>query len=84
MALRMEICDPYDGFTPSKALVDCMVEEGLKGDIAIEGKRYGVVLDVGGYYKNVVTLAPNLHITKEEMDLGLKLLDAVLYRATRT
>jgi 4-aminobutyrate aminotransferase / (S)-3-amino-2-methylpropionate transaminase / 5-aminovalerate transaminase len=84
MALRMEICEPHDSFTPSKALLDLMVEEGLKGDIAIEGKRYGVVLDIGGYYKNVVTLAPNLHITKEEMELGLKLLDALLYRATHT
>jgi 4-aminobutyrate aminotransferase-like enzyme len=84
MALRIEICEPGDGFTPSKALVDRMVEEGLKGDIAIEGKKYGVVLDVGGYYKNVVTLAPNLHITNNEMDLGLKLLDALLYRATCT
>jgi 4-aminobutyrate aminotransferase / (S)-3-amino-2-methylpropionate transaminase / 5-aminovalerate transaminase len=84
MALRMEICEPHDSFTPSKALVDRMVGEGLKGDIAIEGKRYGVVLDIGGYYKNVLTLAPNLHITREEMDLGLKLLDALLYRATNT
>ena len=84
MALRMEICEPHDGFTPSKALVDRMVAEGLKGDIAVDGKQYGVVLDIGGYYKNVVTLAPNLHITKEEMDLGLKLLDSLLHRVMRT
>jgi 4-aminobutyrate aminotransferase-like enzyme len=38
------------------------------------------VLDIGGYYKNVVTLAPSLHITKHEMDLGLALLDRVLHR----
>jgi 4-aminobutyrate aminotransferase-like enzyme len=41
------------------------------------------VLDIGGYYKNVVTLAPNLHITKHEMDLSLKLLDQVLHRVSR-
>ena len=42
------------------------------------------MLDIGGYYKNVVTLAPSLHITREEMDLALKLLDALLIRATRS
>src|SRR5262249_5427414 len=83
MALRMEICEPHDSFTPSKAIVDRMVEEGLKGDLEVDGKRYGLVLDIGGYYKNVVTLAPSLHITKHEMDLSLKLLEAVLNRVSR-
>ncbi len=84
LALRMEICEPHDSYTPSKAIVDRMVDEGLKGDIDIDGRRYGCVLDIGGYYKNVVTLAPSLHITREEMDLALKLLDALLIRATRS
>jgi 4-aminobutyrate aminotransferase / (S)-3-amino-2-methylpropionate transaminase / 5-aminovalerate transaminase len=83
MALRMEICEPHDSFTPSKTLVDRMVEEGLKGDLEVDGKRYGLVLDIGGYYKNVVTLAPSLHITKHEMDLSLKLLDRVLHRVSK-
>jgi 4-aminobutyrate aminotransferase / (S)-3-amino-2-methylpropionate transaminase / 5-aminovalerate transaminase len=84
LALRMEICEPHDSFTPSKAIVDRMVDEGLKGDIAMDGRRYGLVLDIGGYYKNVVTLAPSLHITREEIDLALKLMDVLLQRATRT
>jgi len=84
LALRMEICEPHDSYTPSKAIVDRMVEEGLKGDIEIGGRRYGCVLDIGGYYKNVVTLAPSLHITREGKDLALKLLDALLVRATRS
>ena len=83
LALRMEICEPHDSFTPSKAIVDRMVDEGLKGDLEVDGKRYGLVLDIGGYYKNVVTLAPSLHITKHEMDLGLKLLDCVMQRVSR-
>jgi 4-aminobutyrate aminotransferase / (S)-3-amino-2-methylpropionate transaminase / 5-aminovalerate transaminase len=81
LALRMEICEPHDSFTPAKAIVDRMVDEALKGDLEVDGKRYGLVLDIGGYYKNVVTLAPSLHITRQEMDLGLKLLDCVLQRA---
>ncbi|KAB2920875.1 MAG: aminotransferase class III-fold pyridoxal phosphate-dependent enzyme [Hyphomicrobiaceae bacterium] len=84
LALRMEICEPHDSFTPSKAIVDRMVDEALKGDLQVDGKTYGLVLDIGGYYKNVVTLAPSLHISKDEMDLALKLLDCVLMRVSKT
>jgi 4-aminobutyrate aminotransferase-like enzyme len=83
MALRMEICEPHDSFTPSKAIVDRMVEEGLKGDLDVDGKSYGLVLDVGGYHKNVITVAPSLHISRDEMNLALKLLDRVLHRVTK-
>jgi 4-aminobutyrate aminotransferase-like enzyme len=82
MALRMEICEPSDRFTPARALVDRMVEEALKGDIEVAGKRYGLVLDVGGYYKNVITLAPPLTISTGEIDLALTLLDQLLYRVS--
>jgi 4-aminobutyrate aminotransferase / (S)-3-amino-2-methylpropionate transaminase / 5-aminovalerate transaminase len=82
MALRMEICEPHDSFTPSKAIVDRMVDEALKADLEVGGEKYGLVLDIGGYYKNVVTLAPSLHITKHEMDLALALLDRVLHRVS--
>ncbi len=80
LALRMEICEPHDSYTPSKAIVDRMVDEAFKADLEVDGETYGLVLDIGGYYKNVVTLAPSLHITKHEMDLGLALLDRVLHR----
>jgi 4-aminobutyrate aminotransferase/(S)-3-amino-2-methylpropionate transaminase len=83
MALRMEICEPHDSFTPSKSIVDRMVDEGLKGDIEVGGRTYGLVLDIGGYHKNVVTLAPSLHISKSEMDLSLQLLDRVLHRVSK-
>jgi 4-aminobutyrate aminotransferase-like enzyme len=79
LALRAEICEA-DGFTPNKALVDRMAEEGLKGDLDVDGKRYGLVLDIGGYYKNVITIAPSLLISREEIDLAIRLLDALLRR----
>lgn len=82
LALRAEIC-AADGFTPDKAMVDRMVDEGLKGEIKVGNRRYGLVLDIGGYYKNVITLAPALTITKEEIDLGLTLLDRLLHRCAR-
>ena len=42
LALRAEICEPHDSFTPSKAIVDRMVDEGLKGDLEVDGKNYGL------------------------------------------
>lgn len=82
MALRVEICKP-DGFTPDRELTDRLMEEGVKGDLEVDGHRYGLVLDVGGYYKNVLTLAPALTISREEMDLALTLLDQLLHRCTQ-
>ena len=46
----------------------------------LDGKRYGLVLDVGGYYKNVFTLAPSFTITNEEIDFGLALFEQLLRR----
>ena len=80
MALRMEICEPHDSFTPSKAITDRMVDEALKADLIVDGRSYGLVLDIGGYYKNVVTLAPSLHMSVKEIDLALRLLDQLLHR----
>ncbi|GHU05836.1 hypothetical protein FACS1894205_6410 [Alphaproteobacteria bacterium] len=82
LALRVEIC-AEDGFTPDKAMLDRIVDEGIKGDLDVNGKKYGLVLDVGGYYKNVITLAPSLHINHEEIDLAMRLLDEILQRVTR-
>lgn len=82
MALRMEICAD-DGFTPDKSMVDRMVDEGMQADLEVGGKRYGLVLDIGGYYKNVITLAPSLDISYAEMDLALALLDQLLARVTK-
>ena len=79
MALRIELCEA-DGFTPSRKLADRVFNEGLKGDLLVGDKRYGLVLDIGGYYKNVITLAPSLLITEDEIDLGINLLEIVLHR----
>jgi 4-aminobutyrate aminotransferase-like enzyme len=82
LALRAEIC-AEDGFTPDKAMVDRMVDEALKGDLEHDGRRYGLVLDIGGYYKNVITLAPSLTISYAEIDLAIALLDQLLARVSR-
>ena len=84
MALRIEICEPHDSFTPSKAIVDRMVDIGLAADLEHGGKKYGLVLDIGGYYKNVITLAPSLEMSYEEIDLALVLLDQLFHRVAKT
>ena len=82
LAMRIEICE-RDGFTPNKALTDHLVIEGLKGDLVIDGKRHGLVLDVGGYYKNVLTLAPPLTISYAEIDQAMELLGQLFARCVR-
>ena len=79
MALRIEICGE-DGFQPDRELTDRIFAEGMKGDLIARGKRMGLVLDVGGYYKNVFTLAPSFEITEEEIDLGVELLEQLIRR----
>ncbi|HEY6289876.1 MAG TPA: aminotransferase class III-fold pyridoxal phosphate-dependent enzyme, partial [Nitrospiraceae bacterium] len=76
LALRIEVTKP-DRFTPDKALADRIFEAGLAGGIPTSRGPMGLVLDIGGHYKNVFTLAPSLDITREEIDLGIELLDTL-------
>jgi len=58
-----------------------MVDIGLSGDLDFEGHKAGLVLDVGGYYKNVITFAPSLEISRSETDQAMVLLEQLLVRA---
>jgi len=80
MALRMEMCEA-DGYTPSRRLADRMFQLGLAGNLKVKGRKMGLVLDIGGYCKNVVTLAPSLDITYQEIDLAVELLEMVLVQS---
>ena len=80
LALRIEICQK-DGFTPNRELTDTIMNIGLGADLTAGGKKYGLVLDIGGYYKNVFTLAPSLYMTEEEIDLSLVLFEEALQKA---
>ncbi|MDD5116300.1 MAG: aminotransferase class III-fold pyridoxal phosphate-dependent enzyme [Candidatus Omnitrophica bacterium] len=82
LALRVEICGK-DGYTPDKELTDKIVNLGLSGNLTAGGKKRGLVLDVGGYYKNVFTIAPSFYITEKEIDLGVELLEEALSKALR-
>ena len=79
LALRIELCTS-DGFTPNRELADRVFNEGLKGDLHVGNQKYGLVLDIGGHYKNVITLAPSLEISEVEIDLGIHLFEMLLRR----
>lgn len=83
MALRIEICAAHDGYTPDRILTNKVNEIALSGTLEANGRRYGLVLDIGGYYKNVLTMAPSLEISYEEIDLAIELLDQVFTRAVK-
>ena len=83
LALRIEVTKP-DRFTPDKALADRIFEAGLAGGIPSSRGPMGLVLDIGGHYKNVFTLAPALDITRAEIELGIELLDYLFDTCGRT
>jgi len=80
LAIRVEMCQK-DGFTPNRELTDAMANIGLSGRLEARGKKRGLILDVGGYYKNVFTIAPSFYITKDEIDLAVELFEETLKRA---
>ncbi|MHB8286316.1 MAG: aminotransferase class III-fold pyridoxal phosphate-dependent enzyme, partial [Caulobacteraceae bacterium] len=84
LALRLEVCEPSDRWTPNKPFLDKMLQIALNGELEHEGKPIGLVLNVGGYYKNVITFAPSLEISDAEIDLAIKLLDQLFTAAKKS
>lgn len=82
LALRIELCQ-QDGITPNAELTQRIFVEGMKGDLKRNGKSYGLVLNVGGYYKNVFSLSPSFEITKEEMDMAVEFFDQLMQRCLK-
>ncbi len=79
LALRAELVQE-DGISPNKELCSKVLAEGLKGDLTYNGKKCGLILHNGGFYKNTITFVPNLYIKKEEIDMAIELLDVLLTR----
>jgi 4-aminobutyrate aminotransferase-like enzyme len=79
MALRIEICQE-DGYEPDRELTDRIFAEGMKGDLYARGRKTGLVLDIGGYYKNVFTLAPCFDMSEDEMDIAVELIEQLIRR----
>ena len=79
LALRIEMCQ-RDGYTPNRELTDAIMNIGLSGTLTAGGRSKGLILDVGGYYKNVFTIAPSLYITEPEIDTAIALFEEALQR----
>ncbi len=82
LAIRIELCRE-DGITPNPELTQRIVKEGLAGDLKKNGKNYGLILNVGGYFKNVFSLSPSFEIADEEIDLAVDLLDQLMARCLK-
>ena len=82
LALRMEMTKP-DGYTPDRDLADRIFAAGMKGGIQTSKGKFGLVLDVGGYYKNVFTIAPAFGITEQEMDLAMELFEQLIRKCSK-
>ncbi|MCX5695464.1 MAG: aminotransferase class III-fold pyridoxal phosphate-dependent enzyme [Candidatus Omnitrophica bacterium] len=82
LAIRVEMCEK-DGYTPSKELADRIVNLGLSGNLGAGSKKRGLILDIGGYYKNVFTMAPSFYITEKEIDLAVELFEEALSKALK-
>ena len=82
LAIRVEMCEK-DGYTPNKELTNAIEELGLSGKLTAGGKRRGLILDVGGYYKNVFTIAPSFYITEKEINLSIDLFEEALVKALK-
>jgi 4-aminobutyrate aminotransferase-like enzyme len=81
-AIRVEITDP-DGRTPNRDLCGKIFDTGLNPNIqTTDGKRYGLILDQGGWYKSTFTIAPNLYSTDEELDLGVELFEKIIKKVS--
>ena len=79
LAIGVEMCQK-DGYAPNRELTDAMMNIGLSGTLNAGGKKRGLILDVGGYYKNVFTLAPSLYIRESEIDLAMELFEQALQK----
>ena len=82
LALRIEITYE-DGKTPNKELTDKIKNYCLQGNLKYKNKEYGLILDIGGYFKNVFTLAPNLDVSYEEIDMFVILFEEALKKCLK-
>jgi 4-aminobutyrate aminotransferase-like enzyme len=81
-AIRVEITEP-DGKTPNREACAGIFDSGLDPETqTTDGEEYGLVLDVGGWYKSTFTIAPNLYSTDEELDLGIELFEKIVKKVT--
>lgn len=81
LAIRIEICHS-DGITPNRDLAHKIKETALNDSFEVSTGQTGLVLDIGGYFKNVLTLAPSLETNKTEIDDFILIIQKILQKLT--
>src|SRR5436305_9728463 len=83
------VIPPAGHFPALKEVLDehkiLLVDDEIQMGFYRAGKFWGienfeVVLDIGGYYKNVFTLAPCFNMTEEEIDISVELIEQLIRR----
>ncbi|MBM4401326.1 MAG: hypothetical protein FJ045_05180 [Crenarchaeota archaeon] len=81
-AIRVEIT-ASDGKAPDREACEKIFNAGLNSRIqASDGKKYGLILDQGGWYKSTFTVAPNLYSDDDELDLGVELFEKIVRKVS--
>ena len=80
LAVRIEICHP-DGRTPNRELTKRIHDTALNNSVDTDEGPLRLILDVGGYHKNVFTLAPDLDIDEEDIDRFVDVFSEIFVRA---
>lgn len=80
LAGRIEICHA-DGKTPNRALAQKIRQMALEISVDTDQGALRLILDIGGYFKNVFTLAPDLDIETSDIDRFLVIFENILIRA---
>lgn len=83
LAVRVEMCQA-DGFTPNRELTSRIKDMALNKSVDTDIGPMRLVLDIGGYYKNVFTLAPGLDVDLATIDRFLRIFEVILIEAKRS
>ena len=74
LAVRVEICHA-DGITPNRDLAHRVHDLALSRGVVTKDGPMRLILDIGGHYKNVFTLAPPLDVSKGNIEQFLQILE---------
>jgi len=83
LAVRVEMCYS-DGYTPNRDLAHRIKERALDIPVPTDVGPLRLVLDIGGYYKNVFTLSPALDIDRTVIDRFLRMFESILIEVKRS
>jgi 4-aminobutyrate aminotransferase-like enzyme len=82
LAVRVEMCYA-DKYTPNRDLAHRVKEAAMDTPVDTDVGPLRLILDIGGYHKNVFTLSPSLDINRGVIDCFLCIFEKVLAETKR-